>query len=73
MTMSNVLLKVLLELIVHDEQVNTYISANPNLGPETSESMNFGAIYTLGNHSLAVDFFNTEIDKFITGIQFRIL
>ena len=51
------------------EQVNTYISANPNLGPEESESMNIGAIYTMGNHSLAVDFFNTEIDKIITGVS----
>ena len=52
-----------------DEQVNTYISANPNLGPEESESMNIGAIYVLGNHSLAVDFFNTEIDNIVTGVS----
>ena len=51
-----------------EEQVNTYISANPNLGPETSESANFGVMYTLGNHSLAVDWFSTEIDGVITGI-----
>ena len=51
------------------EQVNTYIAANPNLGPETSESMNVGVIYTMGNHSLAVDFFNTELDNVITGIS----
>ena len=51
-----------------EEQVNTYIAANPNLGPETSESANFGVMYTLGNHSLAVDWFSTEIDGVITGI-----
>ncbi|MDB4836655.1 TonB-dependent receptor [Gammaproteobacteria bacterium] len=50
------------------EQVNTYISANPNLGPEESESTNFGAIYTMGNHSVAVDWFSTEIDGVITTI-----
>ena len=51
-----------------EEQVNTYISANPNLGPEESESTNFGIIYEWGNHSLAVDFFETEIDKVVTSI-----
>ena len=51
------------------EQVNTYISANPNLGPEESESTNIGAIYTFGNHSIAVDIFNTEIDGIITGVS----
>ena len=50
------------------EQVNTYISANPNLGPEESESTNVGAIYTMGNHSVAVDWFSTEIDGIITTI-----
>ena len=49
-------------------QVNTYISANPNLGPEESESMNFGIIYERGNHSVAIDFFETEIDSLITSI-----
>ena len=49
-------------------QVNTYISANPNLGPEESESTNFGIIYEWGNHSLAVDFFETEIDSLVTSI-----
>lgn len=49
-------------------QVNTYISANPNLGPEESESKNFGIIYERGNHSLAIDFFETEIDSLITSI-----
>ena len=51
-----------------EEQVNTYISANPNLGPEESESSNFGIIYEWGNHSIAVDFFETEIDKVVTAI-----
>ena len=51
-----------------EEQVNTYISANPNLGPEESESLNVGLIYTAGNHSLAVDFFDTEIDGIITTV-----
>ena len=51
-----------------EEQVNTYISANPNLGPEESESMNIGVIYEAGNHSVAVDFFDTEIDGVITSI-----
>ena len=49
-------------------QVNTYISANPNLGPEESESTNFGIIYERGNHSVAIDFFETEIDSLITSI-----
>ena len=49
-------------------QVDTYISANPNLGPEESESTNFGIIYEKGNHSIAVDFFETEIDKLVTSI-----
>ena len=49
-------------------QVNTYISANPNLGPEESESKNFGIIYERGNHSVAIDFFETEIDSLITSI-----
>ena len=52
----------------NEEQVNTYISANPNLGPEESESTNFGIIYEWGNHSIAVDFFETEIDKVVTAI-----
>ena len=52
-----------------EEQVNTYISANPNLGPEESESMNVGVVYTAGNHSVAVDFFNTEIDGIITAVS----
>jgi iron complex outermembrane receptor protein len=51
-----------------EEQVNTYISANPNLGPEESESMNVGVVYSAGNHSVAVDFFNTEIDGIITAV-----
>ena len=53
----------------NEEQVNTYISANPNLGPEESESTNFGIIYEWGNHSIAVDFFETEIDKVVTTID----
>ena len=52
-----------------EDQVNTYISANPNLGPEESESTNFGVIYEWGNHSVAVDFFETEIDSVITSID----
>jgi len=51
-----------------EEQVNTYISANPNLGPEESESTNFGVIYEKGDHSLAVDWFSTELDGIITDI-----
>ena len=51
-----------------EEQVNTYISANPNLGPEESESTNFGVIYEKGDHSVAVDWFNTELDGIITSI-----
>ena len=51
-----------------EEQVNTYISANPNLGPEESESTNFGVIYERGDHSVAVDWFNTELDGIITSI-----
>ena len=52
-----------------EEQVNTYISANPNLGPEESESTNFGVIYQTGNHSVAVDWFKTEISSIITTIS----
>ena len=52
----------------NEDQVNTYISSNPNLGPEESESTNFGIIYEWGNHSIAVDFFETEIDKVVTAI-----
>ena len=52
----------------NEEQVNTYISANPNLGPEESESTNFGIIYEWDNHSVAVDFFETEIDSVVTAI-----
>ena len=52
-----------------EEQVNTYISANPNLGPEESESTNFGVIYEKGDHSVAVDWFNTELDGIITSIS----
>ena len=51
-----------------EEQVNTYISANPNLGPEESESTNFGVIYETGDHSVAVDWFSTELDGVITSI-----
>jgi iron complex outermembrane receptor protein len=51
-----------------EEQVNTYISANPNLGPEESDSTNFGVIYQTGNHSVAVDWFKTEISSLITTI-----
>jgi len=51
-----------------EEQVNTYISANPNLGPEESESTNLGLIYETGNHQLAVDFFSTEIEGVVTNI-----
>ena len=53
----------------NEEQVNTYISANPNLGPEESESTNFGVIYETGNHSVAVDWFKTEISSIITSIS----
>ena len=52
-----------------EEQVNTYISANPNLGPEESEATNFGIIYEKGMHSVAVDFFNTEIEGIITSVS----
>ena len=52
-----------------EEQVNTYISANPNLGPEESESTNLGVIYQAGNHSVAVDWFKTEISSIITTIS----
>ena len=52
-----------------EEQVNTYISANPNLGPEESDSTNFGVIYQTGNHSVAVDWFKTEISSIITTIS----
>tara|TARA_B100001027_G_scaffold144386_1_gene100702 strand:+ start:804 stop:3503 length:2700 start_codon:yes stop_codon:yes gene_type:complete len=52
----------------NEEQVNTYISANPNLGPEESESTNIGIIYEWGNNQLAVDFFETEIDGIITAV-----
>jgi iron complex outermembrane receptor protein len=52
----------------NEEQVNTYISANPNLGPEESESTNIGVIYEFGNNQLAVDFFETEIDGIITSV-----
>ena len=52
-----------------EEQVNTFISANPNLGPEESESTNFGVIYETGNHSVAVDWFKTEISSIITTIS----
>ena len=51
-----------------EEQVNTYISSNPNLGPEESESLNIGVVYENGNHSVAVDMFETEIDGVITSI-----
>ncbi len=55
-----------------DNQVNTYISANPNLGPEESESMNFGLIYDFnlaGSHSVAFDFFKTTVMGIITTIS----
>ena len=52
-----------------EEQVNTDVSSNPNLGPEESESTNIGIIYERGNHQIAVDFFNTEIDGVITTIS----
>ena len=51
-----------------EEQVNTDVSANPKLGPEESESTNFGVVWTNDNHSVAVDWFNTEIDGVITTI-----
>ena len=51
-----------------EEQVQTYISANPNLGPEESEATNIGIIWERGMHSVAVDFFNTEIDGIITSV-----
>ena len=54
-----------------ENQVNTYISANPNLGPEESESLNFGVIYDFdffGNHSVALDIFETTVSGIITSI-----
>ena len=52
-----------------EEQVNTDVQSNPNLGPEESESTNFGVIYQTAMHSVAVDFFNTEIDGVITYVS----
>jgi len=51
-----------------EEQVNTYISANTGLGPEESESTNVGVVWTGDNHSVAVDWFSTEITGVISTI-----
>ena len=54
-----------------ENQVNTYVASNPNLGPEESESMNFGVIYDFelfGNHSVALDIFETTVTGIITSI-----
>ena len=51
-----------------EEQVNTFISANTGLGPEESESTNVGVIWTGDNHSVAVDYFSTEITGVISTI-----
>ena len=52
-----------------EEQVQTYISSNPNLGPEESESTNIGIIWEKGMHSVAVDFFDTEISGIVTTVS----
>ena len=52
-----------------EEQVQTYISSNPNLGPEESESTNLGIIWEKGMHSVAVDFFDTEISGIVTTVS----
>ena len=55
-----------------ENQVNTYISPNPNIGPQESETFNFGVIYDFdlyGSHSVAVDFFDTTVSGIITSIS----
>ena len=66
--MLNVLLKVLLDQIVLVNRLIHIFQLTLILGPEESESTNIGAIYTMGNHSVAVDWFSTEIDGIITTI-----
>ena len=55
-----------------EDQVQTYVGQNPDLGPEDSESMNVGLIYDfdlIGEHSVAIDYFNTTVSGIITSIS----
>lgn len=48
------------------KQFNTYIKSNNQLGPETSEYLNFGVAWDIAdNHSIKVDYFDLSIDNVI--------
>ena len=43
-------------------QITTFVIANPNLDPESSEQFSFGVVYEPGNwFSASVDYFNIEV------------
>lgn len=50
-----------------EAQYDTYISANKDLGPETSEYLNFGVAWDItDDFGLKVDYFNLNIDDVIS-------
>jgi len=50
-------------------QIDTTVQSNPDLGAETSTSMNIGVVYNLtDNMSLTFDYFNLEVENVIQEI-----
>ncbi|GGI75464.1 TonB-dependent receptor [Shewanella gelidii] len=51
-------------------QIDTYITANDELGPETSEYINFGVAWDIVDDiSVKVDYFNLTVDNVITQLS----
>lgn len=49
-----------------ERQYDTYYKSNPNLGPETSEYMNFGVAYDItDDFAVKVDYFNLDITNVV--------
>ncbi len=51
-------------------QIDTYISANDNLGAETSEYINFGVVWdVVDDFTVKLDYFNLNIEDVITQLS----